>query len=170
MSTRAGLFGLIGLTLGISACTPVHVTTAIDIDRPVESAWRVFSDADHLGDWMHATWDRNKMHWADADADHVGAPRVVRLGEDGKEMELIQTITSIEPQREFRYTFEHSWADTDFAFYFEPTAPDSCIVRCEFTAHPNGVHGIWMHLARGSIEDRFNTHLNALKDLVEVTR
>lgn len=150
-----------------SACAPIRVATSTEIDRPVETTWRMFADADRLGEWMHDSWDRRSMHWADVQESEIGVPRLVRLGDDGKEMELTQTIIAVEVNEEFRYSFEHEWADTEFTFLFEATGPEACAVRCEFTAQPKGLHGIWMNAARRSIENRFNKHLAGLRAMVE---
>ena len=166
-TSTLAIAGLILAALTTVGCAPIHVTTSIEVDRPVETTWDVFADADRLGEWMHASWDRPKMHWADTDPEGIGVPRLVRLGDDGEEMELTQTITSVEPGKEFQYTFEHEWADTDFLFLFEPKGPDACTIRWEFTAEPKGWHGIWMNMARGSMRDRFDSHLAELKALVE---
>lgn len=148
-------------------CKSVHVTTSRDIDRSIETTWEVFADADNLGTWMHATWDRKAMDWADVDPDAIGDSRLVRFEDEGEMMELTQTILSVKPNEEFRYTFDHEWADTDFLFLFEPKGPDKCTITWEFAAYPKGWHGVWMNIARGSIKARFNSHLDKLEELVE---
>ena len=151
----------------VTGCAPVQVSTSTEINRSASETWAVFADSANLGSWMHASWDRGKMHWADADASSIGVPMLVRLGEDGEEMEMLQTIVAIEQGTSFQYTFEHDWADTDFQFFIDPEGDDACTVRCDFTAHPKGVHGLWMSAARSSMRDRFDGHLAKLKALVE---
>lgn len=155
------------LTIVSAGCQTVHVTTTREVNRSVETTWEVFADADNLGSWMHAGWDRGVMDWADVDESAIGVPRMVRFVDEGEQMELTQTILTVKPHEEFRYTFDHEWADTDFHFYFEPTGPNKSTIRWEFVASPKGWHGVWMNLARGAIKARFNSHLNKLQALVE---
>ena len=81
-TSSLAIAGLILAALTTVGCAPIHVTTSIEVDRPVETTWDVFADADRLGEWMHASWDRPKMHWADTDPEGIGVPRLVRLGEE----------------------------------------------------------------------------------------
>ena len=107
------------------------------------------------------------MDWADVDLRAIGESRLVRFEDEGEVMELTQTVLSVEPNEEFRHTFEHEWAATDFLFLFQPNGPDKCTITWESTAHPKGWHEVWMNLARGPMKARFDSHLDKLEVLVE---
>lgn len=165
ISTAIVLCAALVVTLG--ACSPVRVNTSTTIDRPAGEAWAAFANADRLDEWMHDNWDGDLLHWADAPPEALDEPREVTFEEDGERMTLIQTVTTLEDGRAFGFTFEHDWADVEFLFAFEPVDDTSCTMTLDFVADPNGWNGIWMHLSKGSINDRLSDHLARFKAAVE---
>ena len=166
----AKLRGLVSLgsvlsSLLLGGCGSIHSTVSTEIERSADATWAMFADANRRTEWLH---DWHGLPWADADPAVVGRAVTVELREDEDVMELTQTISSIEPPREFAFQLVHEWADVDNVICFEPRGPDACTVSWSASIHPSGPwQGLWMHCARRSITARYSEHLAKLKTMVE---
>ncbi len=149
----------------VSGCGVIQSDASVDIERPVETTWTVFADADRREAWLH---DWHGLPWADSDPAAIGEPTTVELRDDEDVMILMQTIRAIEPNETFAFDLGHAWADVENVVSFEPRGPNACTVRWRAAIRPHGFwRGVSMHLARGSIDARFAEHLSKLKTVVE---
>ena len=109
-------------------------TVRVDIDRPVEEAWEVLMDESRMGEWLEGY---KSMELIEGDPLTVGSKHKMIFEENGQEMTFTETVTAIEPLKEFSFDFEHDMMTSSIQMTLESTGTASTRItnRTEFSAN-----------------------------------
>jgi uncharacterized protein YndB with AHSA1/START domain len=163
---RTSTFLALWLVLVLAAsCASIHDDTAVEIERPAETAWAVFADAEQLDAWLFGLGD---LPWIGEEGVAPGSAHRVELREEDEVLVLGVTVTELVERRRFAFDLDHDWMLSHNAFRVEPLGPERCRIHWDATIHPKG---FWrrclVNLWRPAIGARYGEHLEALKELIE---
>lgn len=161
-----GLLALLILTiLGVGlASESVEYENSVTIDRPPAAVWAVFSDADRMKDWMIGL-----ERFENISGEHleVGSRWRFVFLEDGKEIEVTETVTAVEENRRFAFDLDAE----PFQGHTEVTlVPEGTGTRLTAANTVRGKGLLWravMRLSTAIFESRGQEHYSKLKTLIE---
>ncbi|MFG0315972.1 MAG: SRPBCC family protein [Planctomycetota bacterium JB042] len=94
------LVGFLGLGL---ASESIEYRNEIVIDRPPEEVWAVFSDPDRAKSWMTGL---ERIENLSGEHLQVGSRWKLVFLEGGEEIEVLETVTAVEPNRRFAFDLD----------------------------------------------------------------
>ena len=138
-----------------------------DIDRPVEDAWEVLMDESRMGEWLEGY---KSMELIEGEPLTVGSKHKLVFEENGKEMTFTETVTAIEPLKEFSFDFDHDMMSSSIQMTLESTGPASTRItnRTKFSANGFFIN-LLMFFMTPRMKSRQSRSYARLKALIEAS-
>ena len=139
----------------------------IDIDRHVEDAWEVLMDESRMGEWL--TGYRG-IELIEGEPRTVGSKHKILFEDRGKELVLIETVTAIDPPREFAIDLDHELMNSSMSTTLERIGPDRTrLVSTTETRSPKLLWKIILPFMTPQMRKRNRGDLEKLKALIEAS-
>jgi uncharacterized protein YndB with AHSA1/START domain len=87
-----------------------HSKVTVTIDRPAEMVWDKLMDPDNLKHWLTGFVSAEHVS---GQHDKPGAVSKLRFKEGGREMEVMETVTALEPHQRYAFTMNSTAFDVD---------------------------------------------------------
>ena len=139
--------------------------TSFEVDRPVDVAWAVFSDEERMTEWMPGLI---RMDLMEGEYETVGSKYRLVFDENGQTMEMIETITAIEPEEEFAFSFtmEEALMEGEIRVLFEGQG-ERTTIRTENVVRGKSLMKIFVPLMREQMVARQELGYRQLADMIE---
>ncbi len=139
-------------------------TLELVINRSREEVWRIFDNPDNMKKWQPAL---KKFEPQSGTPGQVGAVSKLTYVENGREIVLIETITSRNEPEEFSGTYQNPMALNSIKNRFIKVDENRTkwIIECEFTF--SGFWKLLSPLMKGMIKKRTEKDINQFKKLAE---
>ena len=140
---------------------------SVDIDRPVEEAWEVLMDESRMGEWLEGY---KSMELIEGEPLTVGSKHKMVFEENGQEMTFTETVTAIEPLKEFSFDFDHDMMSSSIQMTLESVGSASTRItnRTKFTARGFFVD-LFMLFMTPRMKSRQRRSFARLKALIEAS-
>ena len=137
----------------------------IDIDRPIEEAWEVLMDESRMGEWLEGY---KSMELIEGEPLTVGSKHRMIFEENGQELTFTETVTAIDPLKEFSFDFEHDMMSSSIQMILESTGPASTRITNYTKFSANGFFvNILMFFMTPRMKGRQRGSFARLKALIE---
>ncbi|MCA9717473.1 MAG: SRPBCC family protein [Myxococcales bacterium] len=156
------------LVLGFFAAGLVIPTlsyeTSVEVERPVETAWRVFMDGERMSQWMT---NLQRVETIAGEPGMVGSQFRLVFDENGEEVVVSEMVTEVRKHEVYAFTIESDSVGGNAAVRFEDLGMRTRVtIRNEL----QGQNPVWQSLiviSQGFMRDRQLEQLNKLKQLIE---
>lgn len=150
-------------TLLVFVVGPVTYETRFEVDRPLADVWAVFHDETRLKDWLPGL---QSIETVEGEPMTVGSRYRLTFVEEGSEVVMYETVTSVVPEREFAFLLTHEIVDSDITVSFEDLDGRTAVVTRN-EVRGKGVLKPLMPLLKASMIERQQQGYDALKALIE---
>jgi len=138
---------------------------SIDVDKPIDEAWKVFMDESKMPEWLTGF---QSMELIEGEPQTVGSKHRMVFEERGKEMIFIETVNAIEPPNEFSFTLDHESMASDMKMTLESIGEDKTRISSHTDMQAKTLMWkIMMLFMKGSMRKRQNQQFDKLKGLIE---
>lgn len=139
----------------------------VDIDKPVEDAWEVLMDESRMGEWLEGY---KGMELIEGEPLTVGSKHKMIFEENGQEMTFTETVTAIEPLKEFSFDFDHDMMSSNIQMTLESTGAASTRItnRTKFAANGFFIN-LMMFFMTPRMKSRQRRSFARLKALIEAS-
>ncbi len=77
---------------------------SVEVDKPIEEAWDVVMDEAKMGEWLEGY---KGMELIEGEPLAVGSKHKMIFEENGQELTFTETVTAVDPPKEFSFDFDH---------------------------------------------------------------
>ena len=98
-----------------------NYSVSVEVDKPIEEAWDIYMDESRMGEWLTGY---KSMELFEGEPLTVGSKHRVLFEDRGREVVLIETITAIDPPREFAFDLDHEIMNSSTRITLERISPD----------------------------------------------
>ena len=149
------------LFFGKGLLTPsISYENEITVNTSAKEAWVVMNDESNLPKWIEGF---KKVELVSGTPNTVGAVSNVYVEEQGQEMIMQETITSVKENEHMAMTFTMDFMDMDYKMSFEEQGGQT-IIKSASTVKGNGIMAKSMiSFMKGSMESQEDTNLGKLK-------
>ena len=139
----------------------------VDIDRPIEEAWEVLMDESKMGEWLEGY---KGMELLEGEPLTVGSKHKMIFEENGQELTFIETVTAIEPLKEFSFDFDHDMMSSSIQMTLASVGPSSTRItnRTKFAANGFFIN-LLMFFMTPRMKSRQRRSFARLKALIEAS-
>ncbi len=151
------------LLVGVVAPTFTY-ESRVEVNAPLEKSWAVFNDVSLMGEWLIGF---KSVETLSGQPGAVGSKYKMVFEEDGRLMEMTETITAFQPNEEFAFELD---ADPMIAKVDVRFSGDDQKTEIVALNHMDGKNLIWksiLRLSKSSMEKRGQLVYDNLKSLIE---
>ncbi len=142
----------------------LSVEASVEVERPVETAWRVFMDGDRAVEWMTGL---QRMDIVAGEPGMVGSQLTLVFVENGEEMAVEEMVTSVRKHEEYGFTIDSETATGNAVVRFEDLGMRTRITLASEMQGQNPILQSIMVISQGFIRDRQRADLQKLKQMIE---
>jgi len=141
-----------------------NIKLTIEIEQPVQIVWDTFHDRSLMNKWMIGF---DSMQLIEGKENQVGSKYKLYFDENGKTIEMEETITAFDEPSYFANTMKTEMMETKTTMKFLPTATGTKIeVESVFEAE-GMVANLMIRMGLSFIENRYKQSYHKFKELVE---
>ncbi len=142
-------------------------TVRVEVDRPIEEAWEVLMDESRMGEWLEGY---KSTELIEGEPLTVGSKHKLVFEENGQEMTFTETVTAIEPLKEFSFDFDHDMMSSSIQMTLESVGPASTRImnRTHFKATGFFIN-LFMYFMTPRMKGRQRRSFARLKALIEAS-
>ncbi len=140
------------------------IESSVEVEKPVETAWRVFMDGERAVEWMSGL---QRMEIIAGEPAMVGSQFKLVFVENGEEMVVEEMVTTVRKHEEYGFTIDSATASGDAVVRFEDLGMRTRITLASEMQGSNPLMQSMMVIAQGFIRDRQRADLERLKRLIE---
>ena len=136
----------------------------VTVDKPIKEAWAVMTDESRISDWLK---DIKSIKHISGEKNTIGAVTEYTVEDNGTEMTMQETITSIQPNDHIAMTFTMDIMDMDYQVSFTEKEGKTNI-RSKSVTTGNGIfmRSMLSFMGSGMIAQE-EENLNNLKKLID---
>ncbi len=140
------------------------ISYSIEINKPVEEVWNLFHDETQMDKWLMGF---DSMELIEGKEREVGSKYKLYFDENGKKIEMIETITAFEPNKVFANTMNTEMMNTETTMHFS-SLPIGTKIEVESIFIADGVvANLMVRMGLSYIENRYKQSYQKLKELAE---
>ncbi len=140
-------------------------SVTVEVNRPIEEAWDIYMDESRMGEWL--TGFRG-IELIEGEPRTVGSKHKMLFEDRGKELILIETLTAIDPPREFAIDLDHELMNSSMSTTLERIGPDRTrLVSTTETRSPKLLWKIILPFMTPQMKKRNRGDLEKLKAMIE---
>jgi uncharacterized protein YndB with AHSA1/START domain len=140
------------------------IQLTIEIDKPVEDVWNLFHDETKMPEWLIGFDSIKQIEGEDR---KVGSKYKLFFDENGKTIEMEETVTAYEPNRLYANSMKTDVMDTITTMNFTPSATGTkLVVESTFTGI-GVVANLMLRMGLSYIENRYKQSYQKFKELAE---
>ena len=142
-------------------------SVSVEVSRPVEEAWDVLMDESKMSEWLEGY---KSMEVLEGELLTVGSKHKMIFEEDGKELSFTETVTAIEPPKEFSFDFDHDIMRSNIQITLESVGPTSTRITNRTNVMVDGfIPNIFMFFMKPKMKNRQSRGFARLKSLIEAS-
>ena len=140
---------------------------SIEVDRPIEDAWEVYMDESRMREWLTGY---RSMELIEGEPLTVGSKHRILFEDRGRDLVLEETVTAIDPPREFAFDLEHEIMSSSMRITLESIGPDRTrLVSTTETRSPKLLWKIILPFMTPQMRKRNRGDLEMLKAMIEAS-
>lgn len=135
-----------------------------EIQKPVEHVWSIVHDTNYLGQWLEGFYSIEQI---EGEEKGIGSKYKLVIANNGKEMEMIETVTEFEPYRLYSNSMDSEMMITNTTMKFMETASGTKII-VDSAFEPKGIIGnLLIRMGGHVIEEAYKKSYQRLKEVAE---
>ena len=140
-------------------------SVSVEVNKPIEEAWEVLMDESKMGEWLTGY---KSMELIEGEPLTVGSKHKMIFEERGNDVVLIETVTAIDPPREFAFNLDHELMNVSTRMTLERIGSDRTrLVSDTETRSPKLLWKIIMPFMTPQMKKRNRGDLEKLKAMIE---
>lgn len=142
-------------------------SVSVEVNKPIEEAWEVLMDESKMGEWLEGY---KGMELIEGEPLTVGSKHKMIFEENGQEMTFTETVTAIEPLKEFSFDFDHDMMSSSIQMTLESVGMASTRItnRTKFSANGFFIN-LLMFFMTPRMKSRQRRSFAHLKALIEAS-
>ena len=143
-----GIIGilLIGFLLMGVFKSEVSYTNEITVDKSIKEAWGVMQDESKTKDWVTGM---KSMELVSGNNNEVGSVRKIIMDNNGKDMEIMETLMALKEFEHIGMKFDNDFMDTRYDMYVSEK-DGKTVIRAESVSKGKGMFARSMFAISGS--------------------
>ena len=141
-----------------------HISTTVLINRPLGDVYSCFMDKDKLDRWLTGF---KSVETILGEPLTVGSKHRMVFSERGKEVEMVETVTSIKENEEFAFLLDHDCMSSENRVTFREVGGGTEITSTSSFQGKGLLWRLMMPLLKGSVRRRQQGDFEKLKRLIE---
>ena len=158
----AVLFGLF-LLYGVMNPT-VEYGNEIEVNKPLNESWAVFMDESKMKEWLPFI---KSQELVSGEKGKVGAVTKMQTDMDGREMEMMETITALKENEHMGMQFEGGGMMQNLDMHFSEKDGKTIIKSSSVAKGSNIFNRAMFAMMKGMFKENDMTVMNALKTTIE---
>lgn len=150
---------------GAGILTPsVSYECSIEVDKPAKECWSVMNDESKMSKWILGY---KRMEHVSGTPNTVGAVSNVFVDDNGEEMVMQETITTIQENEKMGMVFSMDFMEMDFEINFDEKDGKTTITTISTTEGNGMVAKSMMAFMSGMMKEQEMKNLSNLKKVIE---
>jgi uncharacterized membrane protein len=143
------------------------INVAVTVDANVEKSFSIFNDESNMQEWITGFVSLEKIS---GENNQVGSTYRVVMQDDGREMEMIETITTFKENEYFSFDLEHDdiYTSVDISFTAIDTTQTELVAKILFIPKAMFVRALMPFFEDAMKARQQNNYMN-LKKLIEAS-
>ena len=140
-------------------------SVSVEVERPIEVAWDVLMDDSKMSEWLEGY---KSMELLEGEPLTVGSKHKMIFEENGQEVSFTETVTAIDPPKEFSFDFDHDMMGSNIQITLESVGPASTRITNRTNFQVDGFFiNLMMFFMTPRMKSRQRRSFALLKSLIE---
>lgn len=140
-------------------------SASVEVNKPIEEAWDIYTDESRMGEWLTGY---KSMELIEGEPLTVGSKHKILFEDRGRELVLIETVTAIDPPREFAFDLDHEIMNSSMSITLESIGANRTrLVSTTETRSPKLLWKIILPFMTSQMRKRNRGDLEMLKAMIE---
>jgi uncharacterized membrane protein len=138
--------------------------SSVTINKPVSDCWDYFMNEENLGKWLQGYQSTETI---EGEPMTVGSKHRMKFEEKGRPMEFIETVTAVEPNKEFSFQLDHKMMTAQVQVLFKEEGGKTVVTQISENQAKGFMMKLMVPLMKGSMRKRQQGQYQTFKELVE---